>query len=165
MKNTITILCCLLLGTLTTFAQSEGTMTRDEAETELAQRMVERVQGIVKKIDARLAHIQPIIKTMPPKEGEDQARTLVLWMQDGKAQKLEVSEPDTESSSIFYLADDELFFVQQPHSRFIFIGGELQFWTNESWEPNRVAKSLRLNRENLLYDEVNGYLSWMYERI
>lgn len=165
MKNTILIICCLLLSTTITTAQTEETMTLDEAETELAQRMVERVQGIVQKIEVRLSSIQPTIKTMPPKEGEEQARTLVLWMQDGKAQKLEVSEPETESSSIFYLADDELFFVQQPHSRFIFIGGELQYWMNEKWEPSRVAKKLLLDRENLLYDEVNGYLSWMYERL
>jgi hypothetical protein len=165
MKSTITTVICLLIGLSFSYAQSEDKISRAEAEQRLASKMAERVQEITAKVDARLSQLQPVVRTMPPAQGEDRARTLVLWLQDGKAQKLEVSEPGKETTSIFYFADEELFFVTQPHSRFIFIGGQLEYWMDESWTPNRVQKSLLTERENFLYDEANNYLTWLYERL
>jgi hypothetical protein len=160
MKKIFVISTILLGSVLSLQAQDRESIAAEEAA--LAARMIERVQQITKRIEVRLSEVEPIVKTMPASESQPTAKTLSVWMQNGKAQKLEVSEPGKKSNSIFYFADDELFFVSQPYSRFIFIGGQLEYWLNDKWEPNQVERSLLLERENMLYDEVNGCLTWLY---
>ena len=165
MKKIAILLTICLYSASFLVAQPEGeTITRAEAEEILADKMINRVQEITARIDARLSQLKPIIKEMPASETNPTNRTLILWMQDGKAQKLEISEPGQETSSLYYFADEELFFVKQPFSRFIFIGGQLEYWLDDSWGPNRVARELLTQRENLLYDEVNSYLQWIYSQ-
>jgi hypothetical protein len=145
-----------------TYLGAQETLTRAEAEDQLAERMTERVQEITGRIEARLSALAPMVETMASESSP--GKTLSLWMQDGKAQKLEVIEAETEMKSVYYFADEELFFVSQPYSHFIFIGGQLEYWLNEEWEHNRVTRELLSQREGLLYDEVNSYLVWLYER-
>ena len=160
MKN-LFVISLILFGTILNLqAQDRESIAAEEAA--LAKRMVERVQQITKRIEVRLSDIDPVVKTIPASESQPVTKKLSVWMQDGKAQKLEVSEAGNKNTSIFYFADDELFFVNQPYSRFIFISGQLEYWLNDKWEPNQVNRNLLVERENMLYDEVNGYLTWLY---
>lgn len=137
-----------------------------ESEAELAERVSGKVQQIIGSLEERLAVQAPIIDTLPLEEGQQEARTLRLWMENEKAVKLAVSEPDDSGAmvrqSTFYFGGPDLFFVSQPFARFIFIEGRLEYWMDEDWNVIPATTELLDNREALLYEEANRYLSWFF---
>jgi len=137
-----------------------------DSEAELAERVTQRVQQIIGNLEERLAVQAPIIDTLPLEEGQKEARTLKLWMENEKAVKLAVSEPDDSGAmvrqSTFYFGGPDLFFVSQPFARFIFIEGKLEYWMNEDWSVIPATVELLDSREGLLYEEANRYLSWFF---
>ena len=92
------------------------------SESELAVRVTERVQEIIGSLEDRLAAQAPIIDTLALEEGQKEPRILKLWMENEKAVKLVVSEPDETGAmvrqSTFYFGGQDLFFVGQPFARF-----------------------------------------------
>ncbi len=145
------------------FFPAPGQDARPQTEAELASWAIERVQRIVAATDELLSGQEPIVDTLASEEG---TRILRLWMQDGKAIKLAVSEPDQagemSGQSSYYFSEDEMFFASQPFAKFIFMHGKLEYWLDRQWEPTPATPELLDAREAFLYDEVNRYLSWIY---
>lgn len=137
-----------------------------QTEAELADRMITKVQRIVEGTDERLATVTPIIDTLPVEAGMASGRILRLWMENEKAVKLAVTEPDDRGEmtgkSTFYFAGPDLFYVRQPFAHFVFIGGELEYWADDSWVVNPVSDDILDAREGYLYEEANKYLSWFF---
>ena len=137
-----------------------------QTEAELAERVISRVKHIISETDARLSAITPIVDTLAPEAGQSQGNILQLWMEDEKAVKLKLIEPgQTEadnSVSTFYFAGSDLFYAAQPFAHFIFIGGNLEYWLDDTWEVNQVSSAALDEREGYLYDEANRYLSWFF---
>lgn len=161
----------LLSGTILSFFATLPLMGQDgfqgvKSEAELAVRVAERVQEIIGSTEDRLATQAPIIDTLPLEEGLQEARTLKLWMENEKAVKLLVSEPDETGAmnrqSTFYFGGPDLFFVSQPFARFIFIKGKLEYWLDQDWNLIPATPELLDEREGLLYDEANRYLGWLF---
>ncbi len=136
------------------------------SESELDARVVQRVQEIISSTEERLANQEPIVDTYPQEEGLKEPRTMKLWMENEKAVKLTVSEPDDNGemarTSTFYFGGADLFFVAQPFSRFIFIEGRLAYWLDENMDVIPATAELLYEREGLLYDEANRYLGWFF---
>ncbi|TXB63466.1 hypothetical protein [Phaeodactylibacter luteus] len=135
-----------------------------QTEAELADRTIAKVQRIIQQTDERLNRIEPIRDTLPLEAGQQAPRTLALWMDEGKAVKLQVGEPGPGdgSSSTFYFAGPDLFYAAQPYAHFVFIGGKLQYWCDESWQVNQVDAATLDQREGFLYEEANQYLGWFF---
>ncbi|MCB0580915.1 MAG: hypothetical protein KDD10_16580 [Phaeodactylibacter sp.] len=136
------------------------------SEAELAERVTQRVQEIIGSLEERLALQDPITDTLALEEGQKEARILKLWMENEKAVKLVVSEPDDSGAmarqSTFYFGGADLFFVAQPFSRFIFIEGRLEYWMDEDLNVIPATAELLDHREELLYEEANRYLGWFF---
>ncbi|MCB0546377.1 MAG: hypothetical protein KDD19_02260 [Phaeodactylibacter sp.] len=136
------------------------------SEGELVERVTQRVQEIVSSLEERLANQEPIIDTLALEDGQNEARILKLWMENEKAVKLTVTEPDDNGDmvrqSTFYFGGPDLFFVAQPFSRFIFIKGRLEYWLDEDMNAIPATVELLDEREGLLYDEANRYLGWFF---
>ncbi|MCB0615519.1 MAG: hypothetical protein KDC75_19510 [Phaeodactylibacter sp.] len=136
------------------------------SESELAVRVTDRVQEIIGSLEDRLAAQAPIIDTLALEEGQKEPRILKLWMENEKAVKLAVSEPDETGAmvrqSTFYFGGEDLFFVGQPFARFIFIKGKLEYWLDENWNVIPATPELLDDREGLMYDEANRYLGWFF---
>ncbi len=137
-----------------------------QTEEELAERVVAKVQRIIENTDDRLSTIEPIVDTMPQELGLNQGRILKLWMENEQAVKLTVTEPDDEGNmtgeSAFYFGGQDLFYASQPFARFIFIDGRLEYWLDENWQVNPMSRQMLEQREGLLYEEANQYLTWFY---
>ncbi len=137
-----------------------------KTEEELAQRVITKVQRILENTEERLATVDPIADTMPAELGLQQGRALKLWMENEKAVKLTVTEPNDEGAmtgqSVFYFAGPDLFYAEQPFARFIFMNGELEYWLDENWQVNQMSEQALDQREAYLYDEANEYLSWFF---
>jgi len=138
------------------------------SEAELAARVTQRVQEIIGSTEGRLAAQAPVVDTLPREEGQREGRILKLWMENEKAVKLTVSEPDGKGEMIrqstFYFGGQDLFYVAQPFARFIFIEGRLEYWLDEEANVVPTTSELLDNREDLLYDEANRYLEWFFGR-
>jgi hypothetical protein len=139
---------------------------RPQTEEELALWTIRRVQRIVDATDDALRQTEPIVDTLPLGEGQRHPRILRLWMEDGKAIKLTVSELDEEGEpageSSFYFSGEDMFYASQPYAKFIFMHGKLEYWLNNEWEPTPVTPDLLDRRDEYLYDEANRYLTWIY---
>ncbi|MEQ8705203.1 MAG: hypothetical protein RIC19_14855 [Phaeodactylibacter sp.] len=137
-----------------------------KTEEELADRMITKVKRIVDATDERLATAVPITDTLPAEQGMSSGRILKLWMEQEQAVKLTVTEPDDQGEmsglSTFYFAGSDLFYASQPFAHFIFIGGKLQYWADETWQVNPVSRDILDAREGYLYEEANKYLSWFF---
>lgn len=154
-----------LLGWNNPLAGQEG-FQGVNSEAELAVRVIERVRGIITSTEERLANQEPIVDTLPVEAGQAEARILKLWMENEKAVKLTVSEPDDTGAmlrfSTFFFGGQDLFFVAQPYGRFLFIEGKLEYWLDDDWNVIPTTPELRDSREGLLYDEANRYLGWFF---
>lgn len=137
-----------------------------QTEEELADRMITKVKRIVDATDERLVTTIPIIDTLPVEQGMSSGRIVKLWMENEKAVKLTVTEPDDSGQmvglSTFYFAGPDLFYASHPFAHFIFIGGELEYWTDETWQVNPVSADILDAREGYLYDEANKYMRWFF---
>ena len=161
----------LLLSLAATMACNFPLFAQDDfkdvgSEAELAVRVTERVKEIIGSLEERLAVQEPIVDAFPLEEGQEEPRIMNLWMENEKAVKLLVTEPDDSGAmtrhSTFYFGGPDLFFVSQPFSRFIFIKGKLEYWLDEDWNAIPATLELLDEREGLLYDEANRYLSWFF---
>ncbi|MCI4650244.1 hypothetical protein [Phaeodactylibacter sp.] len=145
-------------------APSEDTVP--QTEEELADRMITKVKRIVDATDERLVTVEPIVDTLPAELGMVSGRIIKLWLENEQATKLTVTEPDDSGQmtglSTFYFAGPDLFYASQPFAHFIFIGGKLEYWTDETWQVNPVSKDILDAREGYLYDEANKYMSWFF---
>lgn len=150
-------------GTSSTAPPEEPT---PKTEEELADRMITKVRRIIEATDERLVTVEPIADTLPAEEGMASGRIVKLWLEQEKAVKLTVTEPDDNAKmtglSTFYFAGPDLFYASQPFGHFIFIGGNLEYWTDENWQVNPVSKDILDAREGYLYDEANKYMSWFF---
>lgn len=159
MYRTLLILALMLKF----YFPSPGQDNRPQTKEELASWTIEKVQRIVEATDDVLSGQEPIVDTLSNEEG---IRILKLWMQDNKALKLAVSEPDDSGEmrmqSAFYFSGEEMFYAAQPFAKFIFIHGKLEYWLDNQWDPTPGTAELLDAREGFLYDEVNKYLSWIY---
>lgn len=137
-----------------------------QTEEELADRMLTKVRRIVDATDERLATTVPVIDTLPAEQGMSAGRILKLWMDNEQAVKLTVTEPDDSGEmtglSTFYFAGADLFYASQPFAHFIFIGGNLEYWADETWQVNPVSADILEAREGYLYEEANKYLQWFF---
>ena len=137
-----------------------------QTQEELADLMITKVRRIVDATDERLATATPVTDTLPAEQGMESGRILNLWLENEQAGKLTVSEPDDNGKmtglSTFYFAGPDLFYAAQPFGNFIFIGGKLEYWADESWQVNPVSKSILDAREGYLYDEANKYMGWFF---
>ncbi|NBC08476.1 MAG: hypothetical protein GVY26_14885 [Bacteroidetes bacterium] len=150
-------------------SQSAATAPAEEkpqTEEELAQRVITKVQRIIENTDDRLSAVEPVVDTMPVEYGFEEGRVLKLWMEDNQAVKLTVTEPDDEGAmtglSTFYFGGQDLFYASQPFARFIFLNGKLEYWLDENWTVNPMSPQLLDQREELLYNEANEYLTWFF---
>lgn len=173
MKKSIllfTALTALLLSACTPKSSSQSTTApaedKPQTEEELAERVIAKVQRIIENTDDRLSTIEPVVDTMPVEYGLQEGRILKLWMEGNQAVKLTVTEPDDEGAmtglSAFYFGGEDLFYASQPFARFIFIDGKLEYWLDEHWNANPMGKQMLDQREELLYNEANEYLTWFF---
>jgi hypothetical protein len=139
---------------------------KPQTEEELAARVITKVQQIIENTDDRLSTVEPVVDTMPVETGLAEGRVLKLWMENDQAVKLTVTEPDDEGQmtkmSTFYFGGQDLFYASQPYARFIFINGKLEYWLDTNWAVNPMTAQMLDQREGLLYEEANTYLSWFF---
>lgn len=150
-------------GTSSVAAPEEST---PQTEEELADRMITKVRRVVDATDERLVTATPVIDTLPVEQGMSSGRILKVWIENEQAVKLTVTEPDDSGNmsglSTFYFAGSDLFYASQPFAHFIFIGGNLEYWADETWQVNPVSANILDAREGYLYEEANKYLRWFF---
>ncbi len=143
---------------------SQNSLSGAQTEAELAERVITRVQEIVNNTNDRLDRQIPDIDTVYT--GGSEPQLLQLWMENGKAVKLTVakaaSTESLEGQSTYYFGGPDLFFVDQPHAKFIFIEGAMEYWLTKDWENIPITEEQKDRREAFLYDEVNKYMGWLF---
>ena len=120
------------------------------------------MRGTMSDIDAMLGQLERRDTTLEP-VGTEEARRLSVWVRDGVARKLTVSEPNDAGAmtgeSHYWLAGGELRVVQQPFAGYVLYGDRILVWTDGALDPvPDIPDSDRMAREIDLVNEARKWL-------
>lgn len=116
----------------------------------------------MQEIDGMLRSLERRDTTLAAVDDQE-ARRLSVWLQDGVARKLTVTEPNDAGGmtgeSAFWLVGGELRVVQQPFAAYTLYGDRILVWTDSSLDPiPDIPSDNRMEREVVLVAQARQWL-------